>query len=261
MTTPLWLRQTGRIFKSNSPTILSGVAVAGVAVTVFLAIKATPKAEREIGDAYAEKKLTGEKETDPELTRLEIAQATWKVYVPTAVSGFATMACIIGANQIGLRRNAALLGAYTLADTAFREYKEEVVAQLGNAKARKIHDEVAKKQIENHPVTDGQVIITGGGEQLCYDSLTGRYFRSDIEKIRQAQNEINRRMVGGDMYASLNEFYALLGLASTVVGDELGFNLDHFVDIVFTSHLSEENGTPCLAVGWAKLPVADYGKF
>ena len=246
MTTPLWLRQAGRAINGNSSTILSGASVAGVIATAVLASKASRRVPERLDGL--------------ETTRREKIEACWTLYIPAAISGAATIACIVGANQIGLRRNAALLGAYTLADTAFREYKEEVLEQLGAAKERKVTDKIAEKQIAEHPVSDAQVIITGGGDQLCYESLTGRYFKSDIEKIRQSENEINRRMVGGDMYASLNEFWALVGLASTTIGEELGFNLDNFVTLVFSSHLADD-GRPCLAVGYTKLPIKDYGKF
>jgi hypothetical protein len=260
MTMPIWLRRAGQSMNQSSPTILSGLAVGGVIATAILAAKATPKAIEKIQEARSkwvgsDAWVEGEK-----FPATEKVKACWKVYIPAAITGTATVGCIIGANQVGMRRNAALVGAYTLADTAFREYKQEVLEQLGVTKERKVTDAVAKQAIDDHPVSSTQVIITKGGENLCYDSLTGRYFKSDIETIRQAENEINRRIVGGDMYASQNEFYGLLGLANVIVGDELGWNLENFIELIFTSHLADD-GQPCLAVGYARLPRRDYGKF
>lgn len=257
------LNAISRAFKNNSPTILSGAAIAGVITTAVLTAKATLKASQQLGEANIEKNATLPIGADPgsweDLTNREIVETCWKTYVPAGLSGVATIACIVGANQIGLRRNAALLGAYTLADTAFREYKDEVLAQLGETKEQKVRDGIAKKQLEENPVTNTTVIV-GGGDQLCYDSLTGRYFRGDIETIRQAANEINRSIVGGNMYASQNEFYAFLGLGPVTLGDELGWNLDNFIDLVFSSHLADD-GRPCLAIGYKSLPRKDYGKF
>ena len=258
---PIPARRIAQSLSSNSPMILSGLAVAGVIGTAILAVRATPKAVYE-KHKYAVDTTDRSENEDARtrtLTHVEIVQATWKFYIPAAISGAATIGCIIGANQIGMRRNAALLGAYTLVDTAFREYKEEVLAQIGVTKERKVHDEIEKRHIDEHPVRDAQVIITGGGDQLCYDTLTGRYFKSDAETIRRAENEINRRVIS-DMYISQNEFYDLLGLGPTTVGDELGWNLDNLISLVFTSHLAQD-GMPCLAVGYAKLPIKDYGKF
>jgi hypothetical protein len=254
------LNAISRTFKNNSPTILSGAAIAGVITTAILTAKATLKASQQLDDASLAKNAGKEsKEGWEDLTRREIAETCWKTYAPAGLSGAATIACIVGANQIGLRRNAALLGAYTLADTAFREYKDEVLAQLGETKEQKVRDGIAKKQLEENPVTNTTVIV-GGGDQLCYDSLTGRYFRGDIETIRQAANEINRSIVGGNMYASQNEFYGFLGLGPVTLGDELGWNLDNFIDLVFSSHLADD-GRPCLAIGYKSLPRKDYGKF
>ena len=250
MSTPVWLRHISRAVNSNSSTILSGAAIAGVAATAILTAKATLKAKR---------RMEASPTVDWKDPREKISEC-WKFYIPPVLAGSATVACIIGAHQIGLRRNAALLGAYTLADTAFREYKEEVLEQLGRTKEQKVTDEIARKKIEGNPVSDAQVIITGGGDQLCYDMLTGRYFKSDIETIRKAANDINREIVSGNMYASLNEFWALLGLGSTVVGEELGFNLENFIDLVFSSHLADD-GRPCLAVGFTQLPNKEYTNF
>jgi hypothetical protein len=200
------------------------------------------------------------KKTDGlDMTRKEIAASNWRDYIPAGISGAATIACIIGSNQIGARRTAAMAGAYSLVDTAFREYKDEVLNQIGVSKERKVHDEVAKRNIDDRPVKDSQVIITGGGDQLCLESLTGRYFRSDIEKVRRTENELNRRILT-DMYASLSEFFELLGLDTTAVGDELGWNIDNMVELIFTSGLAS-NGDPCLAIGHKNFPRTNYGKF
>jgi hypothetical protein len=244
-----------RVLKNNSPTILSGVAVAGVITTAILTAKAALRASVKIEDELLIKRTAHDEE---ELSPRDKTELCWKLYVPAAISGVATIACVVGANQIGIRRNAALLGAYTLADAAFREYKEEVLAQLGEGKEQKVRDAIAKKQIDENPVTNTTVIMAGG-DQLCYDTLTGRYFKSDIETIRQAANEVNRAIIGGNMYASQNEFYSFLGLDEVTIGNELGWNLDNFITLVFSSHLADD-GRACLAIGYQNLPRADYGK-
>lgn len=244
-----WLRRASHTAQQNSPAILSGIAIAGVIGTVVLAVKATPKACAAVVEV--------ENEDDP-LSRKEIIKVAWKFYIPAALTGTATIGCIIGANAIGARRQAALIGAYSLVDTAFRQYKDEVIEQIGEAKERKIHDKVVEKQLDANPPSS-QVVILGRGEVLCYDTLTGRYFKSDHESIRRAENEVNRTVIT-DMYASQNEFYNLLGLPTVAIGDELGWNIEHLMELVFTTHLSEECGQPTLAVGYKHLPVKDYGR-
>lgn len=250
-----WMRRTGQFLSQNSPSIMSAAAVGGVVATAYLTAKATLKAKEQISDLEDANRDYG---TNEGVTPKEKVEACWKFYVPAGISGAATIACVIGANQIGIRRQAAMLGAYTLADTAFREYKDEVLTQIGANKEQKVVDEIAKRKMDENP-PDNQVIITGGGEQLCYDTLSGRYFYSDAESIRRAANDVNEEILGGNMWASLNEFWARVGLGDTTLGDEVGFNLGNTMDITFTSHLTPEN-KPCLAITYTRLPKADYGK-
>ena len=263
---PKWMRLAGKVVDDNSATILSGLAIAGVVATVTLAVRATPVALRRIDVRLNEKWADGGETLEEKdetrkdgLTVMETVQVTWKDYIPATVAGVATIGCIIGANRIGERKQASLLGAYALVDTAFREYKDEVLAQLGKNKEQKVTDAVAARQIDEHPVNDAQVIITAGGDQLCFDTLTGRYFHSDIEAIRRVENEIKRRVLT-DMYAAHNEFYDLLGLEEVGLGNELGWNIENLIELVFTSHLAQD-GRPCLAIGYVRFPRVDYGKF
>ncbi len=182
----------------------------------------------------------------------------WKLYVPPVAAGAATIACIVAANRVEARRSAALLGAYTLVSTTLAEYKDAVAEEIGEVKDRKIREKVAEKQMAENPAGNNEVIITGIGEQLCYEPLSARYFRSDIEQIRRAANDTDADVLQ-NMYAPLNEFYKLIGLPDTELGEHLGWNIDHRIDVVFATHLSED-GVPCLSVTHRQLPVYDYGK-
>lgn len=257
------MKFASKTVNEHSTTILSGLAAAGVVATAALAIRVTPRAMDKLRAAEMAKAQKENKESEAEdpckLTPVEVVFATWRDYLPAGLCGVTTIACIFGANQIGLKRSAALLNAYQLVDKAFGEYKDVVLEQIGKNKELKVQEEVAKREIDANPVSDAQVIIVGGGDQLCYDSLTGRYFKSDVEAIRGAENEIKRRVLT-DMYASHNEFYNLLGLEEVGVGDELGWNIENLPELVFTSHLASD-GRPCLAIGYVRLPRVDYGKF
>jgi len=252
-----WAEALTAFTKRYSPEILSGLAVTGVITTAVLAVRATPEALARI------RALQGVRaDQDPEnppapVTRTDKVRTCWTLYIPSALSAAGTIACIAGASRIGSRRNAVLVAGMALADRAFQEYRDEVKEVLGERKELSVREKIAQKQIEANPAGK-QVIITGGGEQLCYDTLTGRYFRSDIETIRRAENEINHAIIH-DLYASQNDFCALIGLPDCVVGEELGWNVDHLLNLIFTSHLTEE-GIPCLAIAYEKLPVAKYGQ-
>lgn len=252
-----WLDSIGRNLKTNSPAILTGISVAGVIGTAVLAVQATPKALDYINAEEINARFeTGD--ADYECNNKRKVELTWRFYVPAALVGAATVSTIIGAHRIGMRRQASLIGAYTLADTALREYKEQVLKQISPEKAGKIEDEINKERLHRSSLGDSQVFITGLGEQLCLDSLSGRYFNSDVESIRRAANDVNQQVLA-DMYATQNAFYEGLGLAGTTLGAEMGWNIDNMLDIHFSSLLAED-GRPCLVLGYVNLPKVDYDK-
>lgn len=235
--------------KKHSPEILTGIGIAGMITTTVMAVKATPKALILIG----EKKK--ELDTD-ELPTKEIVKTAWPCYIPAAVVGSVSILCLIGASSTNLRRNAALTTAYTLSESTLKEYQEKVVETIGEKKEQSIRDSVSKEKMDRNPVRE--VILTDkGGNTNCYDALSGRYFKSDRDKITRVMNELNRRM-RDEMYISLNDFYYELGLDGTKMGDMLGWNIDKgYIDLAFSSHL-DANGTPCLVIDYQVAPVYDY---
>lgn len=255
MQTPSWLNTAGRALKENSPAVLSGIAVAGVIGTVVLAVKATPEAVRQIQELEQDEAAEHNRE---EISRKEKISVTWKLYIPAALTGAATIACIVGSNAIGARRTAAVYGAYTLVDSAFREYKDRVISEITPSKAEKVKDNIQIERVKQTPPQSTQIYITGTGDQLCYDSLTGRYFRSDVETIRRAANTVNARVLE-DMFAPHDDFYELLGLGPSEIGRSMGWQIDNLIDLEFTSTLSEET-IPCLCIGYTKMPRLDYHK-
>lgn len=92
---------------------------------------------------------------------------------------------------------------------------------------------------------------------LCYDAVSGRYFKGDIEKIKKAECELNRQM-RDEMYISLNDFYYEIGLDNIKLGDELGWNIDDgYIDLSFSSQLASD-GTPCLVIDYTIAPRYDF---
>ena len=245
-----------RMFVSkHSPEILTGIGTAGLITTTFLAVKATPKALKLIEEAKKENKKD-------ELTPAETVKATWKCYIPAATTCIASVACIAGGTSVSMRRNAALATAYKLSETAFAEYKEKVVETIGEKKEEAVREAVDKERIEKNPVSKNEVFITGKGTTLCYDHHSGRYFESDIDRIKRAENNLNKEMLQSMAgYISLNEFYDEIGLERVPVGDDLGWNtMKGLIDIHFGSQIAD-NGTPCIVIDHNNPPAYGYDKF
>jgi hypothetical protein len=244
----------------HSSEILTSIGIAGMLTTTIMAVKATPRAVILI-DHEIYRRNSNENADDP-IDRLEpmnVIKTTWKCYIPAAITGSLSILCLVGASSVNTRRNAALATAYTISESALKDYQEKVIETIGEKKERDVRDAVAKERINRDPVKNHQVIITEKGNTLCYDPISGRYFKSDMETIKRAQNELNRQMLD-EMYVSLNEFYDKLGLKNTFMGDDIGWNVaDGYLDLSFSSQISDED-TPCLVMDYIVAPRFDYTK-
>ena len=256
----------------HSPEILTGLGIAGMITSTVLAVRATPKALELIEEKKEELNkerfneqidrdysLKNHKELD-KLGVKETVKTVWKCYIPSAVMAVVSTSCLIGASTVHVKRNAVLATAYQLSEAAATEYRNKVVETIGAKKEEAIRDAVNKDRIEQNPVSKNEIFVTEKGNTLCYDHLSGRYFKSDIDKIKKSINELNHQ-INKTFYVSLNDLYDELGLAHTELGDVLGWNSDMgLLELYFSSHLSSD-GTPCLALDFNHLPKYDYDKF
>lgn len=246
--------------KKHSPEILTGLGIAGMVTTVIMAVKATPKALQKIEEAGEERyKNDMENETFTPMTTVDKVKVAWRCYVPAAVVGVASIGCLVGASSVNVRRNAALATAYALSESTLKEYQEKVVEQIGEKKEREVRDAIAKDYVDKNPIENTPIIITEKGNTLCLDKLTGRYFKSDMDTLKKAENELARQM-RYDSYVSLNEFYDLIGLDHIDIGYDLGWNIDRgYIELEFSSQLASD-GTPCLVMSYRVAPQYDYSR-
>lgn len=257
MNWPELVKRAEKLVVDNSPAILTGVGVVGTLTTALLAGKASIKAVRilENEQRFRNMRIEVSRRT---ITGREKVALTWKVFVPPAVVGTITIAAIIGSNRIGARRAAALAAAYAVSERAVEEYKQKVLDHLGARKEQKLHDEMIQDRVDRNPVQSKEVILTGNGDVLCQDSYSGRYFRSNAEAIRKAVNDINQRVIS-DNYASLSDFYELIGLPTTAQSDEVGWNTNKLLEVRFTTAMSTD-GQPCLVLDYWVSPIRGYNR-
>ena len=237
------VKNLGGVISRNSPAILTGLGCAGVLTTAILTGRATLRASEIL-------KMEAPNE---QLPPTEIVKLTWKVFIPPVLVGVSSIACIVGANTINTHRNAALAALYSLSETAFREYKEKTVEEIGRNKELKVRDSIAQDRVTTNPVGDRTIIFTGNGEVLCYDALCDRYFKSSAEKIRQQVLELNEDL-RNEMWLDLNDLYYAIGLPSTKLGSQVGFDIDKgYIQVDYTGTLTPE-GQPCLSIDMTVYP-------
>ena len=244
------LHNTGVFLKRNAPTILTSIGGIGVVATSILAVKATPKAMRLIEKA--------EKEKGDELTKLEIAVNAGPAYIPAAVTGLTTIACIFGANALNKRQQAALMSAYALINNSYKEYKNKVKELYGKEIEKKIRTEVAKDRFE-----DEESYHEDDGKQLFYDEYSNRYFRATNETVLRAEYEINRILVE-DCYATLNEYYDLLDIPKVDYGDYVGWSSAQMFEMYWSSWINfhhekveMDDGLECYIISVTE-PLVDF---
>lgn len=253
----------------HKPEILLGIGIATGVTSTVLAVRATPKAlsliEKEINRQNREIVREATKNGNDccnqisKLTPIDTIKTTWKCYIPATTAGVMSIMCLIGANSVSARRTAALAAAYQISETALSEYREKVIETIGEKKEQVVRDKISRDHVEKNPVSRNQVIITEKGNTLCYDELSGRYFRSDIDRIKRAQNDFNRDLLS-EMHKSLNEFYDELGLEHIGIGDDIGWTIDKgMMDLSFSSQLADDD-TPCVVIAHRLPPRYDYNR-
>lgn len=254
MNLPSFGNKAGHYLNKNSPAILMGLSIAGVLTTAWLTHKAAQKSVAQMVHK------TLDNGTDASiLTAKEKVELTWKNYIPPVLSCGATLAFIIAGNSVQSRRHAALITAVTLGETAFSEYKDKMVETLGKGKERKAVDELIQKQVTDKEESGGFLGLTpreDHQEQLVFDTFSGRTLVSTVEKLNKAANEVARECINND-YANLNLFYSKIGLPEIPVGEVVGWNNSHPMEIDLGSAVVHEN-KGLIAIKYLNDPKVKY---
>jgi hypothetical protein len=262
-------RRSKQFISDNAPTILTVAALGGTVASTVLAARAGFKAGYKI--AYDDYTRLGVIPEDQQIRlksgivdpmkgndrRKHIAKQTWKLYLPSAITGVGTLTSIATANRVNMNRTAALAAAYTITDKAFSEYKDKVKETIGEKKEDEIHTKIMQDRVNESGEKAGLVMI-GSNDVLCYDAYTDRYFQSSMEKLKKAENDTNHEIIH-NLYVSLSEFYQRVGLPPTSFSDEVGWDSDNLVELRFSSVMTPDD-RPALAFTFHVDPVRGFGR-
>lgn len=235
----------------NASTLMTAGVVAGVVGTAYLAHEAGRKSQKMLEELeYTSKEAP---------TKKEKLQRVWKVYVPPFASAVATITLALGAQSVNLRRQATLIEAYLMANSAKEEFVKKTEEVVGKNKIQKIHEEIVKDKVAQNPPTEENIIFTSHGDTLCFDVYTGRYFKSDVEFIRKVINDLNNRINLGERIV-LNDLYFDLELPQIRLGDAFMWSMDTtgLIDLRPESGLHDTTGKPYYALDFYNKPVPRY---
>lgn len=237
----------------HEPELLMGMGITGLLFSTVWAVKATVKAVK----ICEEKKVN---ENKNKLTVKEIIGATWKVYIPVVASTLVSVPCIIASNRVSSKRNAALAAAYTISETALQEYQTKAKEVVGEKKEKQIRDAVSQSQVDKTPTATKEIVLNEDDEQLFFEPLSGRYFKSSWNKIQEACNTLNERTLGSTTGAySVNDWFEAIGLPETDTGDMLGWCTPTFgcsqglMRISLSANVTKDN-KPCGAIQYDVRP-------
>ncbi len=247
------LNASKQFAKNHSSEIMTALGIGSMVVAVGSAITSTPKAI-----ANAEQ---AEKEKGEPLTKVEVVKATWKCYIPTAVSFAVGTGCLIKANSINTGRVAMWAGACKLSETKLSDLQDAITETVGEEKAQEIKEKASEKHVERVKSPQPNTYILGNGLVWCKDPLSNQEFMCDRETIRAAENRAMWRINHFD-YVSLNDFYSEIdapGLERTDIGDMVGWNHDNPIDISFSGDINAK-GIPLLTIDYLVSPKQDFDK-
>ena len=163
--------KVGFTLKKHSPEILLATGVAGTVVSAVMACKATTKVgaiieenkakvaelnEFATNDEFKKKYVEkyGEEFTEEDHKKeLAIVHAKTglefiKLYGPSVALGAFSIGCILTSHNIINKRYIASAAAYSAVDTAFKDYRKNVVERFGKELDRELKYNIKSKEIE-----------------------------------------------------------------------------------------------------------------
>lgn len=247
------IKRVIRKVDKRSPEILLGIGIVGMGSSIVHAVKATPKAIKDI------EKVKKEKEVD-ELTPKETVEATWKNYIPTAVLFTVSTGCLVGSASINYKRNAALATAYTVTSNALKEHKDKMIDIVTDAKEPEIQTDIDSVSTESaKDIVNNTVVICDDGKKFqCLDPLTGTKFESDMYTMKKVEATLNRKLLI-ENYVSMNDLYYDFGARNVSIGNLLGWNIDDgYIEFDFSSRIIK--GIPTIIIEYRRPPKYDYDR-
>lgn len=229
------MKNIEKILRKNAPDLLLTVGICSLLGSTIMAVKFTPKANR----------ILKEKENS---TKIEKFKAVAPCYVPSALLACAGTASIICSRNITKNRFTAMATAYTVTSSTLRSFKKNLEEVVEPEKVKIIKSKVAKDNLEEA----ANDIPSNNNEEkkpLFFDSVSGRYFRSTINEIDKAVNELNKQMMN-EMYIRLNDFYNEIGLERIKIGEDLGWNIDKgLIEVRYDTTIAD-NDEPCIVLDY-----------
>ena len=237
-----------KLIRKDKQFLLNFASVVGVGLTMFAAIRDTKKACRLVDD---------------DMTTLEKFKKTWKCYIPSTFIATSTVLCIIYSDKVSMNEKIALLNTLTVVQDNYKNLRTAVDRTCDPKTKEEIMKQTVKERVPK------SLYIERTEEKIFYEEYRGKHFTSTIDDVLKAEYLFNKQLsiVG---YASLNDFYQLLGLPETNEGSYLGWAvydgyfgasaINPWVDFVH-SKMEDDSGIEYFHLEYNTQPDVNYDIF
>jgi hypothetical protein len=234
--------------KRNSTKLLAAGAITAEAMGFWFMHKEAPIVQKRL------------EELGPDAKWYEKIKVAGPVYLPAIGMLLLSTGCIVGGCAVGERKAAIMASLYSASEASLRRLEQKVVDEIGPEKAQELHDKAAEDLAkQNPPTSPKEVKLTGKGNFLCYEVMTGQWFRSDVPAIKN-DAAIFKDYTMANIWADFNEWLDCLGIEKAEFGDYFGFNVDEPLLLKLSSELKTTDGEPYVIVDYVKKPVMCTGK-
>ena len=228
--------------------VFAGVAVFGVGMTTYLAVKATPGAMEAIKESGAK-------------TRKEKLKVAFKHYIPTMASGVITITSIIANHSTLAKENAKVAFAYGIGQTALRIYSEHMTPQVRQEANQQVFEQVNTTQdvvfLDPTSVPDNISVN-------FIDYLSNRECYLSRKQITEALNEFEESYLKINGKGSLNQLYSCFH--GTAIENPIGYfgeihgwiYKDCQGPIPLISPGFNKQGLPCAVLDYVNPPQNNY---
>lgn len=216
----------------HSTQILTVVGIVGYAGCAYLSAKGYQECCKRL-DAK-KRELQVEK-----LPVKEVVKTCWKPLAAPALTFATSTVCIIGAQNIQLKRNADLLALYKGSEFALTEFKKHAKEELTEEKFKEIEQKVNEATVEKQmAVTEvPKKTYLDSDKDLWFDGTYGGYFYATELEIHKAFDETRADLkwaehtstTGYHEYIPLNDLYYRLHGDPIGVGDDYGYFVDKYM--------------------------------
>lgn len=235
--------------KRNSTKILAGGAIVAETLGFYFMHREAPIVRKKL-DALPE----GAKWFDK-------VKAAGPVYLPAIGMLILSSGCIVGSVAMGERKAAIMASLYSASEASLRRLEKKIAEEYGTEKVNELHEKAREEvAMENPPMEPDDIVCTGKGNQLCYEAMTGQWFRSSLPAIENDAAVFNKYLIG-QCWADFNEWLTDgLGIERAKLADFVGFNLDHLVILKVSDSHKMVNGECYHIIDYVDGPVIYNGK-